>query len=172
MTENTIIKDRDIPIGDYITLMQYEYISYMVRTRLWSNPLDKDKFKDIAAKKKIKIEKITSKNSIPTIFSNEKIKDQMLDSFFTEWGLPKFKYRDDYQRHGKKGRNYWDRYYYYRVDRDVKVKTDEGISIGKIVAYDCDRDIVTINCKDLGIIEMESVYVSRILSTKFFEGLI
>ena len=172
MPENTIKKDRDIPIGDYILLMQYEYISYRVRTMLWSNPLDTNKFKEIAEKKRIKIEKITSKNAIPTIFTNEKIKEQLLGNFFSEWGLPKFKYRDDYQRYNEKGRNRWDRYYYFRKDRDVRVKTDEGVSIGRIVDYDHIRDVVTIDCKDLGMIEMGSVYVSRIFSTKFFEGLI
>jgi hypothetical protein len=157
-------KSRDISVGDLFTNLQLEYISYRVRSLIYTRLEDKKKFNDICLKKREKIEAISTKNCLPVIFSNKKSQEKYLKSFFKEWGLPNFQYRDDYK---KKVYGWWDPIYYFKDKVDIKYNNKGDIVLGVISRYDAHRNLITINI-DNKLILTETQLVSRIFSESFF----
>ncbi|MCK9543946.1 MAG: hypothetical protein M0R03_18150 [Novosphingobium sp.] len=90
-------KSRNIPIQDYISILQLEYLSYMLRSKIYRSPF-KEKYIDFCEKKKETIKTITLKVGRASIFTDDHIKQKYADEFFNNAGLPNFQYRDDYQR--------------------------------------------------------------------------
>ena len=161
-------KDRDIPFSDWLQIMQLEYISYRLRAKLYRHHKDIKKFNDIAEKKKPTILKVTEDNHLPSIFDSLEIREHLLSKFFNEYGLPNFRYRDEYQRNHPTGRNRWDRCYYFSPGTSVKVITDNGIVTGIIDGYDWKNDIVMVNQS----MSVPSINVTRIFDKKFIKELI
>lgn len=158
------VKSRDISVGDLYTNLQLEYISYKVRELIYIRVEDKKKFGDICGKKREKIEAISTKNCLPTIFNNINSQNKYLKSFFKEWNLPNFQYRDDYK---KKVYGWWDPIYYFKDKVDIKFNNGNDIILGSIVKYDAYRELVSIKIEGR-LIETEPQFVSRIFSEEFF----
>lgn len=90
-------KSRNIPIQDYISILQLEYLSYLVRSRIYRSPF-KEKYEEFCKKKQETIKTITLKVGRASIFTDEHIRDKYIEEFFNEKGLPNLQYRDDYQK--------------------------------------------------------------------------
>jgi hypothetical protein len=170
-----LIKSRDIPLTDLYELLQLEYISYKFRSIIYKRDFDIKKYEEICEKKKEKIDSISLRNTLPSIFNKEEIKEKYFKKFFNEWGLPNFCYRDDYQRMVK---GYWDKIYYFSKDCSVRIKVDNNVLIGQIDSVDIpyyedeikgEEKIFVKISKD--IIEVGINDVSRIVSTDFFDNL-
>jgi hypothetical protein len=90
-------KSRNIPLQEYISVLQFEYLSYKVRSKIFEQPYC-DKYKEFCKKKKETIESFSLKMGRPCIFNNENVFQKYVDEFFRDgFGLPDFKYRDGYQ---------------------------------------------------------------------------
>jgi len=170
----SLVKDRDISIEEWFYNLQMEYLSYKVRSFLYRSNFDKKKFTDISDMKADKIKRFNNplnkvnNPNIPSMFTDERIKKQYIGDFFNEWGLPCFKYRDEYK---KQVQYKWDRVYYFNKGKNVKIKTDEGSVLGVIVNYDVDTDIVEVLHNNQNIYT-PSYCVSRIFSENFFNSLL
>jgi hypothetical protein len=129
MTINQLPRTRIIPIGDFYTRLQLEYICYHFRELIYQRPFDKKKFIDICAKKKEKIDQIALENCLPSIFKDHLQQERYLLKFFGKCGLPAFCYRDDYQARVK---GYWDVFYYFIEGSSVRFNEQSEVNIGRV----------------------------------------
>jgi len=105
-------KSRDIPITEYYTNLQLEWISYKVRELIYDREIDRKRFHDICEMKKEKIEKFAFRNCCNSIFSSDNMKEKYVKKFLGNgYGLPNFQYRDDRQR---KVNGHWDKVHYFK----------------------------------------------------------
>jgi hypothetical protein len=160
-------KTRVIPISDFYTRLQLEYICYKFRSLIYQRVYDKKKFEDICQKKREKIDQIAFENCLPSIFNNEVQREKYLKKFFGEWGLPNFTYRDEYQQRVK---GYWDIYYYFIQGSSVRLHLEKDIEIGKIISCDIKDQLITIQVEDKEVNKSFSD-VSRIFPSDFFPSL-
>jgi hypothetical protein len=129
MASSQLPRTRIIPIGDFYTRLQLEYVCYKFRYLIYHRPFDKKKFAEICLKKKEKIDQIALENCLPSIFDNHSQQEKYLQKFFGKSGLPNFCYRDDYQIQVK---GYWDVFYYFMIGASVKYLEEDQVEIGKI----------------------------------------
>jgi hypothetical protein len=162
----TLPKTRVIPIGDFYTRLQLEYICYKFREFIYQRPFDKKKFADICIKKKEKIDQISLENCLPSIFNNAGQKETYLRRFFKIEGLPAFCYRDDYQARVK---GHWDVFYYFIMGSSVRYRDNGDIVIGRI--KQCNTITRKIEIETEGYI-CERTYseVTRIFPSNFYES--
>ena len=123
-------KSRTISPQDFFSILQLEYLSYLVRSKIFDEPFVQ-KHKEFCEKKKATIEFLAKKDDKSCIFNNEKVLKKYLDEFFNETGFPNFKYRDEYQ---KQNTGFYDKKYYFRQ--------------GVVVLFEGEEFIVDKNCCD------------------------
>jgi hypothetical protein len=111
-----IKKSRNIPMTDLFEILQYEFLSYYFRFKLYMRQEDKEKFEKYCKQKRDTIEKLCTRHGLYSIFTKEEKKKKYLDQFIGQSGLPNFTYRDDYQ---KSVLGYWDKIYYFPVESKV-----------------------------------------------------
>lgn len=162
-------KNRDIPLTDFYTNLQLEYLSYYMRGKIYKRQEDLKKFSDICEKKREKIEGLSRKNCLPSIFNNKTYRERYLNLFIGEFGLPQFQYRDDYQR---KIKGMWDKKYYFNEGTNVKVNVDGVVDVGVVVNNDYENGMVTVRLSmDKSEIELLYDNVQRVFPENFFEDL-
>lgn len=160
-------RTRIIPIGDFFTRLQVEYLGYRFRSLIYQRVFDKQKFEDICLKKKEKITQIALENCLPSIFNNQTQQKKYLEKFFNPYGLPNFTYRDDYQKNVK---GYWDIYYYFIVGSSVRFISDNEVEIGRIKKCDTkDRSVIVEIEKKNFVKGFDEV--SRIFPSDFYKRL-
>jgi hypothetical protein len=170
ITESTnehLKKSREIPVLDYFSLLQLEYISYAFRFKIYIRPEDKKKFSDILRMKKEKIKTFSTRNCLPDIFNGDPVylKKYMGKFFKTEFGLPNFQNRDDHKAeiYGR-----YDPYYYFAKGTQVKVRLPNGsVECGMITNYFEGEVKVTYGDIDKKRICTKIENVSRILTEAF-----
>lgn len=162
-------KDRDIPIADFYTNLQLEYLSYYMRGKVYKRPEDLKKFADICGKKREKIEGLSRKNCLPNIFNNELYRERYINLFIGEFGLPQFQYRDDYQR---KVKGMWDKKYYFGEGVNVKVNINDLVDVGVVMSNDHEAQKATIRLS-MDKKEVTLLYdnIQRVFPERFFEDL-
>jgi hypothetical protein len=126
---NILPKTRVIPISDFYTRLQLEFISYRFRSMIYQRPFDRKKFEDICSKKKEKIDQIALENCLPSVFNDKGQRERYLRKFFKIEGIPSFCYRDDYQM---KVKGHWDIFYYFIVGSSVRYRDNGDVCIGRI----------------------------------------
>ena len=163
----TLGKTRIIPISDFYTRLQLEYISYKFRSLIYQRAFDKKKFNDICNHKKKKIDQISLENCLPSIFNNQDRQKKYLQKFFGDGGFPNFTYRDDYQ---SKVKGYWDQYHYFIEGASVKFFYEGECEIGRIMDSNVKDKKVTVTFEDKTIL-LDFSEVTRIFPSDFFENL-
>lgn len=158
MTE-LVTKSRNLSLTDFYSILQLEYISYFIRSKIYPQEYAQ-KYVDYCVCKKEKIEKIGTKNDLPSIFNSTNIKEKYLDKFFSVYGLPNFEYRDD---NSLRIMGHWDTVYWFTEGTSVKIRVD-----GNMILTTVERNLVNSNSVVV-IIEGEHKtfryeYVSRIIS--------
>lgn len=159
MDTTPVAKSRNLPLIEFYSILQQEYISYFVRSKIYPAEYAK-KYVNYCACKKEKIEKIGTKNQLPSIFNVGSLRDQYIENFLSAYGLPNFEYRDDNSRRimGKYDKEYW-----FGAGTSIKIKTAEGV-------------IITIVTKNLSAVnkvvaevngemkQFDYAYITRIIS--------
>lgn len=139
------MKSRHISILDFFKQLQIEYFCAELRYKIYTPQSDKDYWYTIMRHKKNKIEDISLRNNLVSIFSDkneyEKISKEVL-----KFGIPKFVYRDYYQQTKLKNR---DLYFYFQPGSDVRVIIDEDFFVGKILRYDTKENIVFVGIDNI-----------------------
>jgi hypothetical protein len=159
-------RTRIIPIGDFYTRLQLEYLCYKFRYLIYQRPFEKKKFADICAKKREKIDQIALENCLPSIFNHAGQREHYLQKFFKKAGLPNFCYRDDYQARVK---GYWDVVYYFMVGTSVRYVYNDEVTIGRVKCCDVNNRVVTVETEDVAV-QRPFTEVTRIFPSNFYES--
>ena len=115
-------KDRHISILDYFNVLQSEYLLYELRSKIYPSSEDKVKFKEVLFFKKQKIEDISSKNDLVSIFETDEFRKEKLNELFGGNCVPSvFSKRDTY--------------FYYSIGSDFSFK---GVGV-KLYSYDLEN---------------------------------
>jgi hypothetical protein len=112
-------KDRHISILEYFNRLQLEFLLYELRSKIYPAAEDKVKFKRVLQFKKDKIDDISKKNTLVSIFDDEIMKREMVDALFGNENMP-----SDFNKR--------DKYFYYFVGSDFSYNR-QGC---KLISYD------------------------------------
>lgn len=164
MTESLKLKSRNIPLSDLYSCLQLEFISYFLRAKTYCKDFAAG-YGEICIAKKEKIDKISEKNHLPSIFNDDHVKQRYLDKFFNEYGVPNFTYKDDQI---KSKMNCWDRHYFFQKGCSVKFLCNEELLIGQVVHNDKNTCIVTVLDENNVPHDLHYNNISRIFSEDFF----
>ena len=139
--EKLIKKTRDIPLTEYFSLLQLEWLSYRFRQLLYVRNFDIELFKNFCKRKAKTVESVARKNCLPSILNSDAQREKYLKRFLNDnESFPQFQYRDDYQ---KKIKGYWDKYYYYLNSNSfIYTMTNEKCNIER---FDIDQNFSLIN---------------------------
>ncbi len=155
-------KSRDLSINQFFETLQEEYIICELRVKIFPYEDHKKYWRDIAAKKKVKILDIAKRNLLPCIFDDKRIKQDYEKKIIVEVGFPKFYYIDD--KH-KDTQAMWDKRNYYSKDAEVKVIEEGKVIVGKIdkVYFTEDGGTITVNIDGV-LRDFDISIVTRIFS--------
>lgn len=159
-----IEKSRNIPLTDLYSALQLEYISYFVRSKIYCKDFAEN-YAQVCLQKKNKIDNISQRNNLPSIFKNEETRNRYVLKFLGDSGLPNFTYKNsDIQKKMQR----WDQFYYFCVGTSVSFISDGEILLGVIEANDKDSCIVKIvdECKKHH--ELHYNNIRRIFPAEFF----
>lgn len=137
---------RHISILEYFDRLQYEYLLYELRIKIYPSSEDKDKFRKILDFKREKIEDIADKNSLSSIFNSGIKLEEIERKFYNEFGNP-----TDITRK--------DKYFYYFLHTDFSYN-GSGV---KLIKYDLDKGNAEIKHKNGKIEEVDINFIKRIL---------
>lgn len=154
------IKDKDQSIFEFYETLQREYIVCELRKKIYPRDKDKRYFERTSRFKKSKIEDISQRNQLPSIFNSDQVRNEINQSIFGDLGLPKFSYRNEDERNELECK---DKYYYYRSGVEVRVILEDGsLKIGIIESgidgewtYVDGHEFKQLVIKDTGIIKVK-----------------
>lgn len=162
---NSIInskKSRNLSTFQFFEQLQLEYIVAELRKKIYPSVKDKNYYKRVMKFKKEKIEDISTRNTLPSIFTDLSCKDDLYKRVYNEIGPPTFYYRDEDHKNefGEQ-----DLANYFLVGSEVKVHRgdDKGISIGRIELANLEAGLVLIKLGESEIKNFDIKRVTRIL---------
>lgn len=139
-------KSRIIPIYEYFEVLQMEWICADLRLKIYKRIKDKNYYKKVCDGKKIKIESIATKNSLPTIFNDEDLYLELKKRIYRDISFPNFIY---FNNQDKILQGHWDLYYYFYPGSEVRFDLFSESKIGHIKSFDpLFPSIVVVNIKD------------------------
>jgi len=127
-------KDRNLTILEYFEKLQIEYFICEIRRKIYPSPVDKRYYKKVMLMKKQKIDDISQRNNLDSIFTNDEVRIDFQKRVYPDVGMPKFDLTEQ------------DIKYYYLEDTDVRVSGEKGI-LGKITKADLEGYIVFVKPK-------------------------
>lgn len=159
------MKTRDIPLCDLYFKLQMEWIGYKTRSLTYKHPYNEKYEKVFCDGKRKKIEAISLKNGLPSIFSNKNLMKKYMSKFFNEWGLPNFDYRDEKCEQMMSG---YDKRYYFAVNSTVKVKLPDKEVLGEIIHNNTSKEILRVRIPDSDTtLEVDYSLSKRIFKSDF-----
>lgn len=100
---------RDIPLAELYSALQMEFIAYFVRSKIYRKDFA-DNYIKVCDQKRVKVDNISARNSLPSIFTNSDIKEKYIKKFIGLSGTPAFTYKDSDIKYKMER---WDRFYYF-----------------------------------------------------------
>ena len=105
---------RKLPVAEYLKVLQLEYLSYKLRELIYEEFEFIKINREIALKKKEKIQNLAKKISALSIFDSQEFFNSFLSrEFLQEFGLPKIQYGIDEKRN--QAVSYWDKFYVLKL---------------------------------------------------------
>lgn len=162
------MKSRHISVIVLYSRLQLEYLSYFLKYKITIAPYN-DKFKLPCIGKRKTIERIASKNNLPSIFTSKTTLDTNVNALLNEWGIPNFEYKDN----DMKEKFYkWDVFSYFRKGVGVKY-LDNGVKFGEIVYNNYNKEECEIkSLSNDKIIVLPYTRISRIFADNFWDELL
>lgn len=93
-TEDNKVKTRNLSIAEYFDVLQDEYMVAEFRKKIYFSPKDKSFYNRVMEHKREKIENISNRNNLDSIFNSELKRKEVQDKLFDHLGRPKFKLSD------------------------------------------------------------------------------
>lgn len=134
------LKSRDISLTDLYNCLQLEFIAYFVRKKIYQKEYAVN-YNGVCTQKKEKIETISKKNNLPSIFNDNDSKNRYIQMFLNETGEPNFTYKDEDVK-SKMGK--WDNFYFFAKGTSVKFSQDNKVILGVVIHNDKANKILTI----------------------------
>jgi len=156
---------RNIPLADLYSCLQLEYISYFLRSKIYSKEFT-ESYKSICEAKKDKIDKIASKNGLPSIFNDVHYRDRYIKKFLNKSGVPNFTYKDDVI---KKKMSCWDAHYFFQKGTSVKFDVNDETFVGNVIANDKTSSVARILGEDSVERDLHYLNIARIFSEDYFQ---
>jgi hypothetical protein len=125
------IKSRNLSIYEYFQILQIEWLSADLRSRIYPRK-DQQYWDKVKQGKEQVVNKIAEKNHLPTIFTDEEMKRIFELKLFGVEGFPKFSYRDEENEARQKP---FDLIYYYSKGAEVRVQVYGEIKVATIKSY-------------------------------------
>lgn len=116
--ENKVYKpnDKSAVHKEFLIKLQLEYLTHKLRSQIYKDERYAKVAKDIAEKKKSKIQDLSIKFGLPTVFNGYNIKKFVKRYFWRQNGLPFLQYKDEEQRRVQGNYDCW-----YLLYRGTKV---------------------------------------------------
>lgn len=144
---------RKLPVAEYLKVLQLEYLSYKLRELIYEEFEFIKINREIALKKKEKIQNLAKKISALSIFDSQEFFNSFLSrEFLQEFGLPKIQYGIDEKRN--QAVSYWDKFYVLKPGVSVEYKGE----ICKVCSNDPVMEVITL-CKDKEELYIPYTYV-------------
>jgi len=155
-------KTRDLSMYEYLQELQKEYVVAELRRKIYTKKKDREYFGRVMKGKREKIEDISLRNTLPSIFTSRETRELISEAVYTEWGMPNFFYKRTAIEEELRPKDF---FYYYYKNSEFKVKLETGeVGVGILTSVDQENDIVYIKLKGSST---EGIYtlntVSRIL---------
>ena len=119
-----LLKSRDMAVQDTFHNLQLEWVCYYIRSKIYEPEWSIKMFTDICEGKKVKIDKLSLQNSVPSIFTKKERLIKYLNEFYPENNIPNFQYTPKNQ--GKLER--WDKHYFYKPGTFI-IFEDESVQV-------------------------------------------
>jgi hypothetical protein len=150
------LKTRDLPLYEYFTKLQEEYICAELRHKIYPRVKDKQYYSKVKEGKRKTIEDISFRNGLPSIFNSESQK-QKVHSIIYKQGYPNFIYRDDKE---KQSLSFNDKRNYYSVGNDFKI--NNNLRVGVLKQIDLEKEICILDI-DNELCQYNISQITRIL---------
>ena len=121
---------KHLKITEYLRVLQIEYIQNEIRKKIYSKK-NKDYYKKVLQFKEEKIKDIGHKNTLPTIFDDEILRNEFIELVYSRIGYPTFLTEEELS-------------YYFARQCEVKIVENDVVSIGHIIDYDATERVVEI----------------------------
>jgi len=139
------LKSRDLTIHEYWEQLQLEYIVAELRRKIYPIVKDKNYYKRVLEQKKEKIDDISIRNHLDSIFEDNEYKQSMYSRIYNEQGLPNFIYRDEKMRAQLEESDIIN---YYYEGSEVRVKINDKIEIGNIESVNLMAELVEVRVNE------------------------
>jgi hypothetical protein len=153
-------KSRNLSVYRYFEKLQFEYIVAELRKKIYPAKKDKNYHEKVMRFKKEKIEDIALRNSLPSIFSDSKIRQEYYQQIYKMEGIPNFFYKDELEQQELQQKDYM---FYYAINSEVKFFEESKIVIGVIKSVDFDSQILRIEDYDNNKYTKKLNQITRIL---------
>ncbi len=122
-------KSRHLSTLDFYETLQVEYIQADLRHKIYPKLKDKAFWGRVAGGKKETIEKLSERNSLPSIFTDPAMLREFQKKVYCDQGFPAFRYKNDQD---EQDQGYRDLQFYYLQGAEVRVDVDGEVLIGKV----------------------------------------
>ena len=150
-------KTRHLTTYEFLDILQVEFVVTELRRKIYTKKKDKTFFTKVLSKKREKIEDISSRNNLPSIFDDEYTKELYYSKVYTIFGLPDFHYTTDEQVQEYKNK---DIYYYYTLGSQFRVVDSNPIMVGVLKQVNLDNNTCTLKIK--GSPETKTLHLENI----------
>lgn len=142
------IKDRNISIAEFLMNLQKEYVISDFRRKVYVSPADRRYYQKVMDFKKEKIDNISERNNLPTIFTSDEVKKGIYSELFDSLNKPKFNMTEDDER------------FYFSYDSEFILHSKKRIGKLQKVIFDKNQAVLLL---DEELIHVELTDISRVL---------
>ncbi|SEW37554.1 hypothetical protein [Chitinophaga arvensicola] len=154
-------KTRELSIYDFFVVLQVEWVQADIRHRIYRSEKDKKYWERVKEGKEMSIRKIAERNSLPTIFDDPYIKNDIDKRVFQTSSYPLFTYKNAEM---KAELEYLDLLFYYYKGSAVRCELPDGsLKQGRITAYQPFDALLTVTIDNVCL----KVPVTKTIRTDF-----
>lgn len=154
-------KSRDIDVYSLFKILQYEYIVAELRRKIYPHSKDKEYYQKVMKLKKERIDDISIRNTLRSIFNDEEKKKEYCFYIYGKNGFPNFIYKDECDKNKFED---LDRENYYFPNTHIKVTQAYGeYLIGQIVDVDLFHEEASIELESGELKKFKLNLITRIL---------
>jgi len=125
-------KSRDLSNYQFLEILQTEWLVADLRAKIYFRHKDKEYWKKVKEGKRVKIEDISERNNLPSIFTDEGLRKDFEKKVYNLTSIPNFIYRNEEDRQEQE---YYDLMYYFNKNSDVRIDFFGEIKVGKVLEY-------------------------------------
>lgn len=126
-------KTRNQSVHTFFESLQLEYIVAVIRSKIYPSSFDRKYYKNrVMSGKRRKIEEISARNNLISIFESKELYDQYYNKIIPDWGFPNFIYTDEKNKNRQFNQ---DRINYFAEKTEVAIREEDGtISVGTVTS--------------------------------------